>query len=305
LAIFVFQFRHFWPKIKLMISVIKQELLKIFGAKEVELLKIRGGSNNKLVFFVFFNGSEQPAICLKMSSTRINNYLLRLEFDNLKSVYDLLPANLKNTIPQPDKLLEIDGYLISLEEAVIGRQLSNQAAPPDLKKVFDWLCQFHKSNIISEIVISKNYLINLLACYQNSIQLLKNKRQFWTAVKNLIEQIWPSDVAMPLIRQHGDFHFGNIYFKEDKLKVVDWANYNKVTLPAYDATFFLRRQSAEVDAEKWLTEYFIFFSLPKDLIPAWRKLLLLIEGLEKLSRTHNSFSQQIFEEYFRHWFQKP
>lgn len=278
-----------------MFDFLKNELRKRKPAKKVELVKVRGDGSAKVLFFAFFNNDFFPKWCLKTDSS-----LIKREFDNLIFLKDFLPDNLKETLPKPIDLFEADGRLISVEEAVIGWPASFQSGPRELKKVFDWLLDFHKANFIAKKMISQSFLMELLSGYQEAVPELKRDLRFLPAVKNFIEKNWPEEMELPLIKQHGDFHFGNIFFKDISLKIVDWPNYGRVVLPAYDVIFFLRRQSEpDLENNKFLLDYFDFFSLPKEILSSWLKIEFIIEGLERWSKKGEFISSLALNNYFK------
>jgi hypothetical protein len=184
-----------------------------------------------------------------------------------------LPEGLKNTTPTPFYLFEVDGCLVSAEEAISGRQADFDMGNDEVRKVVDWLCVFHKSGIAGKVVVDKNFLANLLSKY----------KKIDSETINLILDIWGNrSVELPLIKQHGDFHFANIYFSDKFLKVIDWSGYGNVVLPAYDLVFFLRRQKKGIDGnEKIIRDYFDYFSIPQEIFHPWIKILEIMENLEK------------------------
>lgn len=278
-----------------MFDFLKNELKRRKPAKKVELVKARGGANGKVLFFAFFNNDFFPKWCLKTNSS-----LVKREFDNLGFLKDFLPAHLKETLPEPIDLFEAEERLVSVEEAVIGQAASFRSGAGELKKVFEWLLDFHQANFIAKKMISKSFLAELLAGYQETIPELKRDRRFLPAVQNFVEKNWLEERELPLIKQHGDFHFGNIFLKDNSLKVVDWLNYGKVVLPAYDLIFFLRRQDgSELEGNKLLLDYFDFFSLPKEILSSWLKIEFIIEGLERWSRGHDFISPLMVDKFFQ------
>lgn len=261
-------------------SFIKNQLSEKFNLKtdELNLVKVRGGGGGKILFFVFLGRQKSPFLCAKMSSLEYFNPLIESEFDNLKSARNSLPDNLKTTIPKPLELMSVNGCSIGLEEFVSGRQAGHYMGFADLEKVFNWLCQFHKANIIGKEVVSKDFLIDMILKYN-----LREKTDNY--VLEILEIWGDRSVEMPIIKQHGDFHFANIFFREDALKVIDWANYGKVILPAYDLLFFLKRQRGGIESnKKIIVDYFNYFSIPKEVLDPWVKIFGVIENLEKWSR---------------------
>ena len=232
----------------------------------------------KILFFAFSSHQETPFLCIKLSSLECYNDLIKSEFNSLASAKNSLPDNLKTSVPNPLELANINGHLIALEEFVSGRQASAQMDSRDLKKTFDWLCQFHKANIVGKKAVSKEFLNEVLSKYK--------LRDITDNYVLEILEIWGDrSVEMPIIKQHGDFHFANVFFQSKALKVIDWANYGKVVLPAYDLVFFLRRQNDGTEAnKKMIIDYFNYFSIPEKVLEPWVKILGVIEKLEKCLR---------------------
>lgn len=260
-----------------MILSIKNKLSDKYNIKtdEISLVKIRGGSAAKILFFAFSGRQKLPFLCAKTSSLERYNPLIKSESDSLISARNSLPDNLKTTIPKPLGLIDINSHLIALEEFISGRQANFQMNAADLRKVLDWLCHFHQENILERKMISKEFLNKTLSRYN-----LEDK------VDNDILEIWGDrSVKMPVIKQHGDFHFVNVFFQKGELRVIDWTNYSKIIFPAYDLLFFLRRQRGGIEAnKKMIIDYFDYFSIPKEVLNPWIKILGIVENLEKWSR---------------------
>ncbi len=259
-----------------MILSLKNKLSEKYNTKanDLNLVKTRGGSAEKILFFAFSGRQKSPFLCAKMSSSERFNSLIESEFNNLAAARNSLPDDLKTTIPEPLELTYINGHIVGLEECVPGRQAYPGMSFNDLEKVFNWLCQFHKANIVEKRTISKEFLSEVLSKYN-----LEGK-----TINNILE-IWGDwSVEMPLIKQHGDFHFANVFFYGNALKIIDWANYGKVTLPAYDLLFFLRRQIGGIEGnKKTVIDYFNYFSIPEEVLEPWVKILGIVENLEKWS----------------------
>jgi hypothetical protein len=256
-----------------MFETIKKELSKKTSGKNIGLVKLRGGGKNKVLFFAFADNSTLPFLCLKAPSFPDQNHLIELEFKNLQGAVDALPKELKNTVPTPLYLFEADGYRISVEETVNAKQAGFNMKGGEINRVADWLRTFHKSGMAGKAVIDKNFLANLLLKYKKAD----------SETINLVLDIWGGRSAeLPLIKQHGDFHFANIYFSDKFLKVIDWSGYGNVILPAYDLIFFLRRQKKGINEnEKIIRDYFDYFSIPQEIFYQWIKILEIIENLEK------------------------
>jgi hypothetical protein len=256
-----------------MIQFIKLELIRRLKISNVELVKLRGGGNAKVLFFAFFNNNRQPSLLLKTSCFREGNFLIKSEFDKLRSVKSVLPEDLKRTIPKQYGLLNINGYLVSSEEAVLGRQAGFDLSGDDLKKVFNWLCVFHRANILKQKEVNQNSLIEFLGKYGRKAE----------EAVDFVRKNWKfGNIKIPLIKQHSDFHFANVFFQNIGLKVVDWGNYGNVVFPAYDLIFFLRRQKKELTPDsEFLLEYFRRFSIPHAIIPFWIDFSVIVENLEK------------------------
>ena len=259
-----------------MMQSIKNKLLGSYGnkASQLNLVKTKGGGIGKILFFAFLGRQKAPFLCVKASSLECYNDLIESEFNSLAAARNSLPYDLKMTIPEPLELTHINGHIVGLEECVSGRQAYPGMIFNDLEKVFNWLCQFHKANIVEKRTISKEFLSEVLSKYN-----LEGK-----TINNILE-IWGDwSVEMPLIKQHGDFHFANVFFYGNALKIIDWANYGKVTLPAYDLLFFLRRQIGGIEGnKKTVIDYFNYFSIPEEVLEPWVKILGIVENLEKWS----------------------
>ena len=260
-----------------MITSIKNKLSEKYNIKtnELNLVKTRGGGAGKVLFFAFSGRQKTPFLCAKMSSLERYNVLIESEFNSLAAAKNSLPDNLKITVPNPLELTCVNGRLMALEEFVLGRQAGPYMDSQDLNTVFDWLYRFHKANIVGKKTVSQGFLSEVLSKYN-----LEDKTD------NDILKIWGNlSVQMPIIKQHGDFHFANVFFRENTLKIIDWANYGKIILPAYDLVFFLRRQRGGIEAnKKMIFDYFNYFSIPEKVLEPWVKILGIIENLEKWSR---------------------
>ncbi len=237
------------------------------------MIKLRGGSAGKILFLAFLDGRTLPDLCLKVSAFVGENSLIESEFNNLKEIRDALPKELKTAVPEPYFIFNMDGYAVAVEEAVNARQPDFNLGNKDLKKIFDWLCAFHKASILEEKEINKDFLIEFLSKYGDKK----------AEAVNFVEKNWNfGSVKIPLIKQHGDFHFANVFFQNDGLKVIDWGNYGNIILPTYDLIFFLRRQKGELaPGNEFLIEYFRRFSIPQETFLFWLDLCFIIENLEK------------------------
>lgn len=283
-----------------MLDFIKNKLMERHNGSPINLVKIRGGSEKKFLIFAFLNKETNPFACLKAPSLDAHSCLIRQEFDNLKNAKNILPDNLKNTLPSLYEPIIIEGKFISCEEAVKGIPDNRDNNKKKLENIFKWVCQFHKSGIVGKMKFSKSSLIEIIFKHKDCFKKFDdNNLYFQKKVVNFVDKIWPhGEIVLPIINQHGDFHHGNIFFQKNRLKVIDWANYSKVLLPAYDLFFYLKRQNCFVENHQFFYSYFNFFSLPSEIIPSWIKILNLVDGLEKAS-LYNEITSNMAEEYFK------
>lgn len=266
----------------------------------INLVKVRGGSEKKFLIFAFLNKGTNPFACLKAPSLDAHSYLIRQEFDNLKNAKNTLPDNLKNTLPSLYEPIVLGGKFISCEEAVKGIPDNRDNNKKKLENIFKWICQFHKSGIVGKMKFSKSFLIEIILKKEDCFKRFSDDGfYFQKKVVSFVDKIWPhGEIVLPIINQHGDFHHGNVFFQKNGLKVIDWANYSKVLLPAYDLFFYLKRQNYFVENHYLFSSYFNFFSLPPEIIPSWIKVLYLVDGLEKVSY-YNKITSGMAEEYFK------
>ncbi len=282
-----------------MIDKIRNKLESRYGFKNISLVKLRGGDEKKLLFFVFEGANSIPVLCLKTGSSLNDNDLIKKEFDNLKSARGLLDEKMKETLPEPKELLEIDSRIFAVEEVFVGDQFSKDIKKGKLEDIFEWLCKFHKSNIVGSENISKSFWVDFLTGYKDKIKCLNNEDKFLLAIKNFVDKNWThKDIKLDFIKQHGDFHFANIFYKKGQLKVIDWGNYGRVFLPAYDLMFFLNRQKNGLsEKDSFLLRYFELFSMPISLILVWIKFITLVEGFEKWSNFDEFVPYGVLDEY--------
>ncbi len=221
-----------------MIPLLKKEFAR---DESVRVVKLRGGQGGKVLFFVFLNGAKNPAYCLKMASRQADNSLIEAEFNALKQARNLV-GEIAGTLPASIKALSIGGYFISCEEAVWGRQMPKAAGVKELVMVSDWIIELHQAGFVEKKEITKDFLASMINRYRQAIPGFNEEKFPAEKINIFLEGIWPGKALMPLMRQHGDLHFANIFIRGDKLKVVDWGGWSRLNLPFYDLIFFLERQ---------------------------------------------------------------
>lgn len=259
-----------------MFEFIKKELAKKLSGENICLVKVRGGARHKALFFAFLNNEALPRLCVKVPSFANQNHLIESEFKNMQNAREILSQELRDSVSTPLFMLELGERRASVEETVNAKRANFDSKGGDIEKIFGWLRVFHKSGAAGKMAINGDFLAELLSKYKNAGE----------ETKKLVLDIWGGrSIEMPLAKQHGDFHFANIYFSGDSLKVIDWSNYGKINLFAYDAVFFLRRQKKGIaSGKKFLENYFGYFSVPKDIIEPWVKILEIIDDLEKTEK---------------------
>jgi thiamine kinase-like enzyme len=136
------------------------------------------------------------------------------------------------------------GVIYFSKEKIIRKFFNNSISKNYLSKEISGIKWYNK-----RLKVKKKSFTNILEKKNNYIDILPIKgvqQKFWKKTwqneyraKLVIDyylDIWPKAHKVP---SHGDLTFSNIIFDGDKIKIIDWENFNKNNVWGYDLCYFL------------------------------------------------------------------
>lgn len=232
--------------------------------KRLDFLKTHAGQatrNRKIGFFVFAN--KEPIIFAKTVRESKYNKIIEDGFEKLKSIYKILNDD---STPKPIYLGNHQGIAFSLETVIVGKQFRNWKKQGDLEKFLNWFFKFQKLITQKEkkMIQARDFLSELVRKFLTLYKIEKDSEQLIVEIHRSLERDI-NQMALPSIIQHGDLTPDNVINDKGKIKVIDWDNFNKIDLPAFDLLVFLQRWSGIRDIsfvhkfsnilEKYLEEF--------------------------------------------------
>jgi thiamine kinase-like enzyme len=186
----------------------------------------------------------------------------------------------------------IDGYRYLIQEAVSGKRLKKTDGRKT-KQVLTLILELHKLFGIGEREINDVFLARYI---NEPIQKFLDFYGFrGTRLENACRLVAgefkkQKGQKIPLIWQHGDFHFANIFIDGEKMKLLDWENFGEIELPMYDLfTFLSSRAGAELSADEFvrkfkkeLENYATTFSVDRSLFEPFYKMHVILNYVKKI-----------------------
>lgn len=211
----------------------------------LDFLKLQAGEswrNPKVSFLIFEN--KKPICFVKTVRDAQYNFLIENGFINFKKAYDLLKtSSLAESISIPFLIDEYQGVKFSIESTAKGPRLSSCDNRKSLKKVLKWLIEFQsfaKETAALDVPV-EIYFKDILKKFLETFQIKEQEFASFLQTK-LAKHLnnCPVEKITPIF-QHGDFTPDNIILKDENLFVIDWDNYGKIDLPAFDLLTLLER----------------------------------------------------------------
>jgi hypothetical protein len=208
-------------------------------------LSARGKHNaNKLIFFLFPEGSKRPDMVVKMTRSRAFNLRLENEHRILQELYT--GAYVKQaSFPKPLFFGYHNNLALLGLKAVEGNpfRIRTTAAPdcPIARDAADWICRLGGSsagrNKVSSAEVCR-VLDELLQRFRRIYTLSPSENHFLCEQINAIRD---SRLAFPLVFQHGDPGTWNILVsRQENIVFIDWEAGELKGMPLWDLFYFMR-----------------------------------------------------------------
>ena len=217
--------------------------------RSIDFLQVSGSISapGKVFFLAFIDGKPKPQFVVKVSRNQRDNSFLVAEYENLKYVHKITDEFAKESVPRAVLLEDIGEHKILIQTAVVGESLKRRLrAGPFINKgiilrvdelLTDWLANFQLKIGLKEEKLDSQfleaYIRKPIETFVLTFDLSEIEKQYFQS----FDEIWNklSGIQLPLVFQHGDFMFSNIFnLRRDKLGIIDWENARKAQLPMHD-----------------------------------------------------------------------
>ncbi|MBU1102654.1 aminoglycoside phosphotransferase family protein [Patescibacteria group bacterium] len=207
----------------------------------VKTQSTEGLKGKKVIFLVFGRNEKLPSLCIKTVRCASENFLIEKEVKALKLVQQKLKGDEERILPKLIKEGMINAYSYCIQEAVNGKRLK-RSDTGFLCKILELISLIHHRFALGEIEIDDSFIDEHISGPVNNFLDFYNFRGTVLEGKatGIIEEFQKNKgLKIPLILQHGDFHFANIFKEGKKIKILDWENFAEISLPMYDLFTFL------------------------------------------------------------------
>ncbi len=246
--------------------------------QKIMFLKLRGNPslNRVIPFLILAEEFSRPFTFVKVPrncNSRLN-LSLQIEYKNLKYLQKVISSSyILSSIPHPICLEEISNCLCLFETPICGKKMNNLSIKGKKKInrvmdiVFDWLVHFHLETRTSqkkfdECILEK-YLGREVRCFLTKFHSLDPQYKN-TLTENLqnIATVYENE-NIPIIFQCGDISPYNIFLENSKIKVVDWEDSVRESLPYIDIYDFLVNFLCILNPKKVINDKFKFYFVNK------------------------------------------
>lgn len=228
----------------------------------LSFLKVFSG-NCSVTFLVFGKEDGIPRLVVKISRAR-DSYTLDHEFHNLSAIYEVVSPFLRQTMPRPLLLEEINGHRFFVETALQGQTmfaLSHQrrlfrlrtAVTRDFEKAGNWITCFHEEtkgpNIIFGTKEIQEYIMSPMNQFVSTFEVTRKEKTFISRICQEAKALVGRSV--PFVCQQGDFWPGNILlYPDSSIGVIDWQFSQQYALPFLDLFLFITSYATIYQTQK-------------------------------------------------------
>lgn len=245
--------------------------------QKMVFLKLRGSlSVDRIIPFLILDEEfSHPFAFVKVPRNwnSRSNLGLKIEYTNLNYLQKVISSSyILNSIPHPICLEKISNYLCLFETPICGKKMNNLSIKGKkinqmMDIVFDWLVCFHLETRISQGKFDKyileKYLGRETQCFLTKFHSLGTQYKN-TLIENLQNiAILYKNENIPIMFQCGDISRHNIFLENDKIKVIDWEDSVRESLPYIDIYDFLVNFLCTLNPEKVTNDKFIFYFVNK------------------------------------------
>ncbi len=226
---------------------------------KLSFLKLtNSGSLNRMVLLIFKDYDKRPFLVAKTVQSALNSGFikyefdkLKLEFDNLSTLQNLLSPPFDKTVPKPYSLTDIGGNLVLLENALYGMSLgmsitrrkifgSRRRICGHFDLVKQWLIGLHIQTKAANVYLDdrkmQELIVNHIDRYNDIFTVSSANSQFFQQICARAKQFTGQQI--PVVFEHGAFWLGNILISGDDIGVIDWESSHKHSVPFYDLFMF-------------------------------------------------------------------
>lgn len=217
--------------------------LDTFGAKPRRFSYLVQ-NRNRPSCFIFVDGESEPRFIAKFTRTEVNRVCLRREHEMITSIRNLVPSEIKTTVPRHLALLTSGRDLAAIETILPGTPM----APADIftgkrkvieqqfTLVYEWLLAFQgctRRNVLLKGNELQRVIVNPLAGRLPNLNLPTDVRTSIESMLVLAEEL--EGCTVPSTFFHGDMNPTNFLLDKGHITgVVDWEWAGRESLPTMD-----------------------------------------------------------------------
>ena len=228
------------------------------GRRPSDISFIRRGSTwlgdaGKVVYIIFRRGERYPSLIAKTVMSSEHGKTTLNEAQNIMTIWNSASAKLRESLPRPLDVIEVNGLPVYFEEATPGvalpekvmlcwgKKKKKKIVSETIDKLATWLNEFQKGlnpckDLIDSNVVEEQILRPL---EQFSVEHDLNARE-----QHFIEKLRENaglleDFNIPLQLAHGDLWGGSLLLEIDgAMRVIDWEFFEPQGFPLYDFLYF-------------------------------------------------------------------
>ena len=191
--------------------------------------------SQRAVILPFTRESEQPLAVVKVSKLPALNETLESEQRTMAELRACLGPALRESIPQPLGLEQVDGLTVATESFCPGEPLQRSSSSwgarlatklDDLRVAADWLAEFHRETEERRAPWGAAEHTRLLdepfAAYVSVFGVSEAEAGLFERARRHASTL--DGTALPIVLRKPDFFGSNVIRSGDRLAVVDWEN---------------------------------------------------------------------------------
>ena len=207
------------------------------------------GDKGKVIYYIFRRGDSWPCLIAKTVQSLQYGETIRQEAQNLFCVWERVSGIIRQTLPRPIAITEINRLPIYIEEAIPGIALPEKVMrcwnkrkryhllAESVSTTTEWL-----SNFITELGVEHRKLSadDVEHWFLNPLRQLAQEETLGPWERRLLAQLEERVNSLvgrelPFVASHGDFWGGSLLWGTDKkMRVVDWEFFQPKSLPLFD-----------------------------------------------------------------------
>ncbi len=224
------------------------------GPKSSDISFIRRGSTwlgdaGKVVYIIFRRGDRFPSLIAKTVTSYEYGKTILNEAQNIMTVWNSASVKLRENLPRPLDVIEVDGIPVYFEEATPGvafpekvmfcrgRKKKEKIISETMDKLAVWLSDFQRcfssDKELMDSGIVDEQILKPLEYFSIKHDLSAREQRFIAELREIAGSL--ADRNIPLQPAHGDLWGGSLLWGlDERLHIIDWEYFKAQGLPLQD-----------------------------------------------------------------------